>query len=247
MHPQDDAAPPTTPPVLDVPPGLGVDLQEATQRLVRTVDGLTDDDHRGPSLLPGWTRAHVVAHLALNAEALVEALDGVLAGEPVPMYVSQEARDADIEALAAADPATLRGRLFAGGTRLGDALAGLDGAPLETAATVVRRTADGERTFLAGEVVLMRLREVEIHHVDLDAGHGRDAWPPTFSSLLVDDLRGRTAATLVLTDLDRRYEADAGEPTVSGTAADLGWWLSGRGDGAGLTCDLGPVPPVAAW
>ena len=52
-------------------------------RLVRTVDGFTGDDWSLPTGLPGWTRAHVVAHLALNAEGLVGALGGVVAGEPV--------------------------------------------------------------------------------------------------------------------------------------------------------------------
>ena len=49
-------------------------LPEATQRLVRTVDGLDDDALAAPSGLPDWTRAHVVAHLALNAEGLASVL-----------------------------------------------------------------------------------------------------------------------------------------------------------------------------
>ena len=47
---------------------------DATQRLVRTVDGLDDEALGGPSGLPDWTRAHVVAHLALNAEGLARVL-----------------------------------------------------------------------------------------------------------------------------------------------------------------------------
>src|SRR3954447_4566989 len=35
------------------------------------MEQLTDDDLRKPSRLPGWTRAHVVAHLARNADALI--------------------------------------------------------------------------------------------------------------------------------------------------------------------------------
>ena len=58
-------------------------------RLVRTVDAITDDQWRQPSLLPGWTRAHVVAHLTLNAEGLSGALEGVHEGRPVPMYASR--------------------------------------------------------------------------------------------------------------------------------------------------------------
>src|SRR4051812_993952 len=47
---------------------------------------------RAPSLLPGWTRGHLVAHLANSGEALANVLNGL------PPYASQEARNADIEA-----------------------------------------------------------------------------------------------------------------------------------------------------
>jgi maleylpyruvate isomerase len=50
-------------------------LPEATQRLVRTVDRLDDEALAAPSGLPGWTRGHVVAHLALNAEGMAAVLD----------------------------------------------------------------------------------------------------------------------------------------------------------------------------
>ncbi len=96
-------------------------MEPHDERLVRTVDGLADADYAAPSALPGWTRAHVVAHLALNAEGLAGALRGVLAGQAVPMYSSQERRDADIEELAQAEPAELRERLLAGVTGLADA------------------------------------------------------------------------------------------------------------------------------
>ena len=88
-------------------------LLEATQRLVRTVDGLPDEALREPSMLPGWSRGHVVAHLILNAEALTGVLSGIKEGEDVPMYHSQEQRDADIEELQAAAPTDLRERFLA--------------------------------------------------------------------------------------------------------------------------------------
>ena len=73
-------------------------LDEATSRLVRTADALTDAEAAGPSLLPGWTRGHVLTHLARNADALVGLVDGALTGVAAPMYPSVEARAADIEA-----------------------------------------------------------------------------------------------------------------------------------------------------
>ena len=88
-------------------------LPDADRALVRTVDALPDTAYAEPSLLPGWTRGHVIAHLTLNAEGLAGVLHGAHLGEPAPMYASQEARDGDIEELAGADPTELCERLLA--------------------------------------------------------------------------------------------------------------------------------------
>ena len=65
-----------------------------------------------------------MAHLALNAEALAGVLEGVSQGEPTTMYASDEARDSDIEELAAADAGELRERFMAGTTRVTEAVDG---------------------------------------------------------------------------------------------------------------------------
>src|SRR6185312_14462807 len=75
-------------------------LDESAAALNRTVDALGADALAAPSLLPGWTRAHVVAHVALNGDALAGVLDAVLREEPVAMYESDEKRDSDIDELA---------------------------------------------------------------------------------------------------------------------------------------------------
>ena len=92
-------------------------LDSGTRRLVRSVDGMSDEQWQEPSLLPGWSRAHVVAHLTLNAEGLAAALEGVHESRQVPMYRSSEARDADIAELARASTSELRDR-FLGSTTI---------------------------------------------------------------------------------------------------------------------------------
>ncbi len=72
------------------------ELAAATRGLVRTVDGMEDRAYAEPSLLPGWSRGNVIAHLALNAEGLAAALRGLTEGRSVPMYASLEARAADL-------------------------------------------------------------------------------------------------------------------------------------------------------
>lgn len=224
-------------------------LAEATRRLVRTADGLDDPAYASPSLLPGWTRAHVLAHLTLNAEGLAGALSGIVEGRAVSMYASQEARDADIEELAAQEPAAIRSRLLGACTDLADAVAAV---PDDLVGTEIERVPGG-RTFPAAAVPGMRLREVEIHHADLGAGYDHRSWPAEFSALLLDSMAARDLAeagfTAYATDLDRTWvygDASSG-PTVSGTAADLGWWLTGRGTGEGLTSDRGELPQIEEW
>lgn len=220
-------------------------LPDASQRLVRTVDALTDDAWRDASDLPDWTRAHVVAHLALNAEGLAGALAGIGAGEPVPMYRSDAARDTDIDHLADASPTHLRERLLGSVTRLDEALAAV---PADRWSTIIERTPGG-RTFPAADVASMRLREVEIHHADLAAPYSSADWPEAFALLLVDSMvpRGGADVVLVASDLDRTWTIGDGGPAVRGTVAALGWWLTGRGDGAGLTSEGGGPPRMGAW
>ncbi|HZC40516.1 MAG TPA: maleylpyruvate isomerase N-terminal domain-containing protein, partial [Streptosporangiaceae bacterium] len=73
-------------------------IQHATGRLLDTIAGLTEAQARAPSLLPGWTRAHVLTHIARNADGLANLLRWARTGTQTPMYASAGARDADIEA-----------------------------------------------------------------------------------------------------------------------------------------------------
>ncbi|MGW4201331.1 maleylpyruvate isomerase N-terminal domain-containing protein [Streptomyces sp. NPDC004726] len=95
-------------------------IADADRRAARTVEALSAADWSAPSVLPGWTRAHVVAHLALNGEGLARALDGLLSGRTVPVYASGEARDHDIEELAAQGPGELRQRLSTAAARFAE-------------------------------------------------------------------------------------------------------------------------------
>src|SRR6478735_4255066 len=73
-------------------------LCEQTDLLLSTVNDLDDEAVRGPSLLPGWTRGHVLAHLARNADGLANVARTAVTGDVTPMYESAAQRDADIEA-----------------------------------------------------------------------------------------------------------------------------------------------------
>ena len=75
---------------------LSDQIDDATQRLLGTARVLAEPDLREPSLLPGWTRAHVLAHLAGSADAMRALLVGARSGQDRAAYPSAEAREAAI-------------------------------------------------------------------------------------------------------------------------------------------------------
>ena len=79
------------------------ELDTAAQRLIDEARLMTEPDLRAPSLLPAWSRAHVLAHLARDADAMRNLLIGARAGQDRPAYASAEARDAGIGTSAAAE------------------------------------------------------------------------------------------------------------------------------------------------
>ena len=101
----------------------------------------------------------------------------------------------------------------------------------------------GGPDFALANVALMRIREVEIHHADLGVGYSPGDWPEPFRGvLLLDSMTKRPyrrACSVRPTDLDRtwRLGEGTGGAVVTGTSADLGWWLTGRGAGEGLASD----------
>ncbi|EON23832.1 hypothetical protein CF8_2165 [Nocardioides sp. CF8] len=223
-------------------------LAAANQRLIRTVDALDDAVFGAPSLLPDWTVGHVVAHLALNGEALAGALEGVTSGTARAMYASQEDRDGDIAELGVASPGDLRSRLMAS-TELFDRE--VRDLPEDRWTTTIERT-PGRPAFSARSTVLMRLREVEIHHADLGVGYTSADWSPEFSAIVIETMDKRdfpTSFRVLARDLAQSWSYGDDDPTttVTGDSHALAWWLTGRGDGAGLTSDRGELPAVPAW
>ena len=154
----------------------------ATTRYLQALTVLDDESVRRPSVLPGWTRAHVVAHLSRNADAFTRVLAQVAAGEPASMYPSSEARDAEIEeTVRSRDLAGLVEDATASVARLTEAFWACTADP----ATPYARTADGEATFALHTLGPRRRAEVEIHHADLDLGYEPATWPPDFSRAMV--------------------------------------------------------------
>jgi maleylpyruvate isomerase len=202
-------------------------VAEGTQLLLDAVDGLTDARLDEACALPGWTRRHLLAHVAANAEALGRLASWAATGVETPMYASPEQRDADIATGAARPPAQLRARLRTTAAALASALDAL--SPQARRALV--RTAQG-RLRRAEELPWMRAREVWIHAVDLGTGLTFDRLPAAFCHRLVDEIAGLRA---------ERGTGPALELEAPGAGA---WTVAGRGRPHRVEL---PLPELAAW
>lgn len=152
----------------------------AHQRLLAMVGsidgvGLSDDMVRRPSLLPGWTVGHVLAHLVHNADSFIRLFGAAEAGEVADQYPGgADVRSADIErdaALPAAEHGErLRRSVYA----------------LESTWISARRAWEGYGRSVSGDLIpirdvpLRRWREVEVHTGDLGldeiGSRGIDTW-----------------------------------------------------------------------
>jgi maleylpyruvate isomerase len=171
---------------------LSDQVDAATQRLLDDARILSEADLRAPSLLPGWTRAHVVAHVARNADAMRNVLAGARSGESRPAYASADAREAGIEQGAGQSAAALMADLADSAMALRTVARQL---PDEAWQFQVRMP-DSE-PFPAALLLTRRLVEVELHHCDLGSGYGPADWPAAFAAMdLAEPMRSQRADRL---------------------------------------------------
>lgn len=217
----------------------------------RMLNGLTEEDIRQPSLLPGWSRAHVIAHVGYNARAIARLIEWAESGIENPMYPSREARDAEIQFGASLSVRALRHLSDHAAVQLDVAWRDL---PDEGWSTLVR-TAQG-REVPASETVWMRTREVWLHALDLERGGRLRAIPAVFSRRIIPEVlatwsaRGEDGYVLRSTDTQDTFEtaSPAASRIVEGRLADLMGWATGRStSGVGMaTADGAFLPEVEA-
>ena len=208
-------------------------IDEHTDRLVS--DARTCDDLSAPSLCEGWTRDHVLNHLARNAEALVRLVGAAVDGTGATMYDSPQSRDDDIDAGVGRDAAVVVTDVEQTAAALAPELARVTPKHRD----LVLERSPGGPTFRGGMLTFMRLREVVYHHVDLDLGFGFGDLEPDLQELFLDNevkrQRGVAApVSLTLhTDEGDAWTLGDGEAHVTGSRADVLAWLA-RQDASGV-------------
>ncbi len=218
----------------------------------RKLNELSDHDLDAPSLLPGWTRRHVIAHIGYNARAIARLIEWANTGVETPMYSSWQARNEEIDYGATLSPIELRNLYEHSATDL-------SAKWRDTAQEAWRhevKTAQG-RTVPASETVWMRTREVWIHAVDLDNGASFDDVPADVLERLLRDITG--AWHHRGDDRDLRLEvlgsggvtqlgdtAAADPEIITGTLPDITGWAAGRST-HGITSNRTDVPQAPRW
>jgi len=221
----------------------------------RKLNELRDDEFDATSLLPGWTRRHLVAHVGYNARANARLVEWAATGIETPMYSSPTQREEEIEFGATLPIEALRNLSAHAAVHLNVEWRDLS----EEAWSHEVRTAQG-RLVPVRETVWMRTREVWIHAVDLANGGSFRDFPPELIDALLEDLvkvwrrkRGPDDRNVILEPVDRdrtyRILEDESAPAlvVRGTAVDLVTWGTGRGSAGVLTADGSPAPKAPTW
>ncbi|NUT51683.1 MAG: maleylpyruvate isomerase family mycothiol-dependent enzyme [Saccharothrix sp.] len=209
------------------------DVLDAHRRLAAAIEDLTDEQVARPSALPGWTRGHVLAHLANGTAALAGQAEHE--GTKVEVYAGgRPGRDAAIEAAAGRSAAEHRAAIADAAARLAKAWENVR----DWDSPVTYR--DGTLTDTAYAV----WREVEIHLRDLELGPV--TWTPEFCDHVVDFLSPRVpeGVRLTLVAPERRWTVGEGrDVTLTGSLTDLTAWLAGREPDGPITGDRPELNP----
>jgi maleylpyruvate isomerase len=198
---------------------------EGTALVERLVQSTGPGEIREASALDGWSRQHVLTHLARNADALGNLCDWARTGVETPMYVDSESRDRDID----------HGARRPERAAVDDLLRSLRGYEAKLAllprdawsATV--RTAQG-RVLRATAIPWLRVRELWVHAVDLRLGFGFSDVPTALAEALLDD---------AIATIDARGATE--HVVLSAVGSGRAWVLEAGGDPHRVTGSLGAL------
>src|ERR1700689_3535760 len=213
-----------TPNVTGMPSGNGApdeDLRRvaaANARFLRAIETLTDADVGRSSDLEGWSRGHLLTHLARNADSHCRRAQAAARGDVVEQYAGGfEGRAAEIEAGARRSAEALIADCRTSAAALATVWSDL---PPGAWSNVTRDVGGRERPLSA--LPARRWQELEVHLVDLDVGVSYADWSDDFVDVFLPKLRST---------VDERLPSGAALPpsTFKDPREELAW-LYGRVD-----------------
>ena len=219
---------------IDYPNDWHFELAAVTQRLLGDTIALADADWQACSLLPGWTRAHVASHLTLQAQYLIGMAEEVCRSHQQITWRGLQS-DADLIAGALHQAIGLQEALDQSSAALMEAFSHMDDAAWATPI----RTSQG--LIPTSALVLARLNEVVLHHIDLRLGLDFPDLDPGLARTLLQWNLFRSTPRFSQVELtiitDEGYCAAVGSGTsiiVRGNQTNLLGWLTGRKDSSAV-------------
>lgn len=189
-------------------------VSNAHRRFLGAIEDLTDEQVRGPSLLPGWTVGHVLSHVARNADSHVRRAEAAARGEMVDQYDGgHDARNRDIETGSARSAIEIVEDVRTSALAVEGSWSAL---PVEAWTSRTRDANGRERPLF--ELPSRRWQEVEVHLIDIDVGVSHRDWPDEFVLEWLPRTRERMQGVLPAEFIGLRFDVPADELA----------WLYGR-------------------
>ena len=226
-----------------------IEVASAESLVARFIENLSNDDVAADSLLPNWSRGHVITHLANNARGLSNLIDWALTGVQKDMYVSVEQRGIDIEDGAKRPGNEIVADFLEQANIFANNLDRLIAGPLLSDEVVL---GNGMHVH-PHEITTLRERELLVHLVDLGLDYKANDWSFDFSiktlkSVSAGKRKERVNFRLLIAG-DHTWTMDQnGMTDIFGTPQSLAAWLMGREpDDKLVTSDGSPLGKPPLW
>lgn len=222
-------------------------LSREAEQYLSTVESFHDAEFDRPSHCEGWTRADVIAHLAIAARRFVRLVDWAETGAEQKLYDYPEERESARQELTAKPREELKV----------ESRAALEDFVASAARLAGKLQADevgiGPKRFPATSIPAVLIAEVVVHHADLDTQwEVEEADPDSLLNavtagvlnLSVKDSPGLT----IVTDERDEFVIGDGSLHVEGDREGILAWIS-RGDASGIYLPEGveEAPELPAW
>jgi maleylpyruvate isomerase len=225
------------------------EVTNAENLVAQFVANLSNDDIAADSLLPDWSRGHVLSHLANNARGLSNLIEWALTGVQKDMYVSVEQRAIDIENDAKRSGHEIVADFLEQSKIFASNLDRLMAGPILSEEVVL---GNGSHVH-PHEITTLRERELLVHLVDLGLDYRANDWTFDFSiktlkSVSAGKRKERVSFRLLIAG-DHTWTGDQnGMVDIFGTPQSLAAWLMGREpDDKLVTSDGSPLGKPPLW
>jgi len=226
-----------------------VEVADAEALVAQFVENLSNDEVAADSLLPNWSRGHVLSHLANNARGLSNLIEWALTGIQKDMYVSVEQRGIDIENDAKRPGNEIIADFLEQSKVFEANLDRLMTGPILSEEIVL---GNGSHVH-PHEMTTLRERELLVHLVDLDLGYKANDWTLDWSIKTLKSVsagkRKESVKFRLLIAGDHTWTMDQnGMTDIFGTPQGLAAWLMGREpDDKLVTSDGSPLGKPPLW